>query len=92
MPLSVKELELTELTADEAMQFKEIQTAIASEVSDLPGRMQQIYQLSRMDNLPVAQIAKQLNLSEQTVKNTLTATLKRLRQKLAHSHLLHLLL
>jgi RNA polymerase sigma-70 factor (ECF subfamily) len=92
LPLSVKELELTELTTDELMHLKEMQSVIATEVSDLPQRMQQIYQLSRVDHLPVAQIAKQLNISEQTVKNTLTTALKRIKQKLSHSHLTDFLL
>jgi len=92
LPLSVKELELTELTTDELMHLKEMQSVIATEVSGLPQRMQQIYQLSRVENLPVAQIAKQLNISEQTVKNTLTTALKRIKQKFLHSHLTDLLL
>jgi len=87
LPLSIKEFELTELTTDELMQLKEMRSVIATEVSGLPRRMQQIYQLSRVENLPVAKIAKQLNISEQTVKNTLTTALKRIKQKLSHSHL-----
>jgi len=88
----IKELELTEFTTEEIICFKETQATIATEIAELPHRMQQVYQLSRDNNLPVAEIAKQLNISEQTVKNTLTTTLKRLRQKLEHSHLLHLFL
>jgi RNA polymerase sigma factor (sigma-70 family) len=92
LPLSVEELEQTELTAEEAMHLKEIQTFIKIEVSALPKRMQQIYLLSRESNLQVSQIAQQLNISEQTVKNTLTTVLKKLRQKLEHSHFIHFFL
>ena len=92
LPLSVKDLEQTELTVEEAMHIKEIQTLIKTEVSALPKRMQQIYLLSRENNLQVSQIATHLNLSEQTVKNTLTTALKRLRQKLEHSNFTHLFL
>ncbi|MEP6683604.1 MAG: sigma-70 family RNA polymerase sigma factor [Parafilimonas sp.] len=92
LPLSVKELEETELSAEEAMHIKEIQTFIKTEVSALPKRMQQIYLLSRENNLQVSQIATHLNISEQTVKNTLTTALKKLRQKLEHSNFIHFFL
>jgi RNA polymerase sigma-70 factor (family 1) len=92
LPLSVKELEETELTVEEAIHIKEIQTFIKTEVSALPKRMQQIYLLSRENNLQVSQIATRLNISEQTVKNTLTTALKKLRQKLEHSNFIHFFL
>ncbi|MBK8606253.1 MAG: hypothetical protein IPN82_05325 [Chitinophagaceae bacterium] len=42
----------------------------------LPEKMQQIYRLSRIEQLPIALIAEQLKISEQTVKNTITSALK----------------
>lgn len=84
LPLSLKQLELTSLAADEVTEAKEMQNIIAAEVSALPKRMQQVYQLSRTEYLNTSQIAKQLDISEQTVKNTLTIALKRLKKKLIH--------
>jgi RNA polymerase sigma factor (sigma-70 family) len=83
VPLSVEDLEKTELTAEELLHYKELQSVIAAEVAALPERMQEVYRLSRTENLSTKEIAQRLNLSEQTVKNTLSAALKRLREKLA---------
>jgi RNA polymerase sigma-70 factor (family 1) len=82
LPLSVDELECTGLTTEELLQYKEMQAIIAIEVNKLPQRMQEIYRLSRMEDLQIAEIAEQLNISEQTVKNTLSTALKRLRERL----------
>ncbi|WP_143774256.1 RNA polymerase sigma factor [Niastella vici] len=83
VPLSVEDLEKTDLTAEELLHYKELQSAIAAEVAGLPERMREVYRLSRTENLSIKEIAQRLNLSEQTVKNTLSSTLKRLREKLA---------
>ena len=82
--LSVVELECTELTTEELLQYKELQAVIANEVAELPERMREIYRLSRVESLQIAEIAGRLNISEQTVKNTLTTALKRLRERLSH--------
>lgn len=92
LPLSVTELEQTELSTEELLQHKELQTIIAKEVTRLPDQMRRIYQLSRTEALSISEIAEQLNLSEQTVKNTLTTALKKLRQRLSGSALLFFLL
>jgi len=84
VPLSLEKLEHSELTTEELLQYKELQSAIAGEVDELPKRMKEIYRLSRIENLQIAEIAVRLNISEQTVKNTLTNALKRLREKLSH--------
>ena len=84
VPLSAEQLERIEITTEELFQYKELQALLASEVAILPARMQEIYRLSRVENLQIAEIADRLNVSEQTVKNTLTTALKRLREKLSH--------
>lgn len=84
VPLSVENLEHSELTTEELLQYKELQSAIAGEVDELPKRMKEIYRLSRIENLQIAEIAVRLSISEQTVKNTLTSALKRLRERLSH--------
>ncbi len=82
--LSVENLEHSELSTHELLQYKELQSAIAEQVDELPDRMKEIYRLSRVENLQIAEIAIRLGISEQTVKNTLTTALKRLRVKLSH--------
>lgn len=83
-PLSIDKLELTSVSSEELLQYKELQSVIATEVEKFPERMREIYQLSRVYNLQCAEIARKLQITEQTVKNTLTSALKRLRTRLSH--------
>lgn len=50
---------------------------------ELPGRQKQIFELSREFGMSIAEIAEELHISEQTVKNQLTLALKALREKLS---------
>jgi RNA polymerase sigma-70 factor (ECF subfamily) len=81
LPLSVEYLDLSEGSASEQLEFKELQLVLADETSKLPARMQQIFRLSRDENLSLSEIAARFNISEQTVKNTITTALKRLRTR-----------
>ena len=83
-PLSLSALEQTELTVEEFVNFKELQELIDKEVKLLPQRMQEIYKLSRVEQLRNAEIAERLHITEQTVKNTLGSALKKLRFRLSH--------
>lgn len=67
-----------------SMETNEMETIIEKEVSQLPPKMQTIFRLSRNEQLSLTEIAEQLQLSKQTVKNQLSASLKRLRASLAH--------
>ncbi len=62
---------------------KELQQTINRALESLSPRIQEIYRLSREQNRSVSEIANLLGLSEQTVKNQLTAALKHLRKSLA---------
>jgi RNA polymerase sigma factor (sigma-70 family) len=84
LPLSVAELEKISVTQEEILAYRELKTMVEKEVANLPVRMQEIYRLSRMEHLQTTEIAQRLHISEQTVKNTLTTTIKRLRSKLSH--------
>lgn len=59
--------------------YNDMSSYIDSEVKKLPRRIREIYQLSRYQHLSISEIASQMNVSEQTVKNQLTTALKRLR-------------
>ena len=65
-----------------ALETKELSELLEQEISRLPARMQQIFRMSREDDFSIADIASQLNLSEQTIKNQLTEALKRIRQSI----------
>lgn len=62
------------------------------ELADLPDRCRLIFQLSRFDHLSTDEIAEQLQLSPQTVKNQLSKALLRLRAQLPEYALSLLLL
>ncbi|NML23586.1 sigma-70 family RNA polymerase sigma factor [Pseudoflavitalea sp. G-6-1-2] len=72
----------------ENMSLQELNQLIETEISRLPHRMQQIYRLSREQDLSVREIAVSLNVSEQTVKNQLTTALHRLRKPVTDAMLL----
>ncbi|MCF6404329.1 sigma-70 family RNA polymerase sigma factor [Chitinophaga filiformis] len=70
---------------NDRLETKELTANIAAAVSLLPTRMQQIFRMSREEDLSIAEIARKLNLSEQTVKNQLTEALRRMRSYLKTS-------
>jgi len=83
--LSQPDINLTE----ELLQATETQKLIDEAVSSLPGKKQTIFRLSRRDGLTHQQIADEMNISVQTVKNILTEILKHIKSFLAeHSQLL----
>ena len=61
---------------------KELKAIIDAEVSRMPMRMKEIYLLKREDDLSIKQIAEELSLSEQTVKNQLQMAYQRLRTRI----------
>lgn len=69
--------------ADEHLAIQEIQTIVHHTIAAMPEKMREIYLLSRQQQLRIADMAAQLGLSEQTVKNQLSSALKRLKEKLA---------
>lgn len=73
-------LEVLRNDTEETMAFSSLQNLVRRAVSSLPGQSKKIYQLSREEGLKIPEIAKQLDLSEQTVKNTLTRALKIIRE------------
>jgi RNA polymerase sigma-70 factor (ECF subfamily) len=82
--VEVKNAELFDVLDNhtDVLETKELKALIEAAVNRLPARMQQIFRMSREDDHSIADIAKILNISEQTVKNQLTEALKRLRTSL----------
>lgn len=62
-----------------------------SVVVDLPMKQQEVFRLSRQDGLSHKQIAKDLQLSENTVRNHIAAALKKLQIKFSQSGILLLI-
>ena len=73
-------LQLQRNDIEETMAFSSLQAVVRKAISNLPGQTKKIYQLSREQDLKIPEIAKHLNLSEQTVKNTLSRALKFIRE------------
>ncbi len=70
-------------TASSAIEFDEYRSALVRAFRTLSARQQQIVKLSKWKGMKNSEIAKELNLSEQTVKNQLSLGLKELRLSLA---------
>lgn len=70
---------------------EDLQERLRETVDKFPPRLKAVYLLSREQNLSVKEIARQLAVSEQTVKNQLTDILKRLRKELNDKNFLFLL-
>ncbi|QNK63687.1 sigma-70 family RNA polymerase sigma factor [Pedobacter sp. PAMC26386] len=61
---------------------KELKSIIEGEVNRMPSRMKEIYALKKESDFSIKQIAEELDLSEQTIKNQLQNAYNRLRLKL----------
>ncbi|MCW3464726.1 RNA polymerase sigma factor [Chitinophaga nivalis] len=72
----------TENITETALQLKELEQQIRIEVNKLPERLRTPYLLSRDANLSLKDIAQQMSLSEQTVKNNISSALRVLRTRL----------
>jgi RNA polymerase sigma-70 factor (family 1) len=64
---------------------KELQQQVNSKLEELSPRVKEVYKLSREQHLSIKEIAGKLEVSEQTVKNQLTAALKHLRQSIGQA-------
>lgn len=74
-------LENQEEGADYLVRHNMLQKEIDVEVTHLPKRMQQVFIMSRSDGLSHKEIAKKLNISEQSVRSHIKNALRRLRLK-----------
>ncbi|MES2278637.1 MAG: RNA polymerase sigma-70 factor [Bacteroidota bacterium] len=77
---------------EQQLEAKELHALVDHSLEQLPVKTKLIYQLSRNEHLSITEIARQLNLSEQTVKNQLSIALKHLRQAIAGLGILALMM
>ncbi|RQO70374.1 RNA polymerase subunit sigma-70 [Pedobacter sp. KBW06] len=75
-------LDQGEYVTDNYIREKEFSQLIEKEISALPDKMREIFELSRKQHLSRKEIASRLNLSEKTVKNQINNALKILRGRL----------
>jgi len=62
---------------------KDLESVVASAIEKLPPRTKEIYMLSRNEYLSIPDIANKLGLSDQTVKNQLSAAIKALKETIS---------
>jgi RNA polymerase sigma-70 factor (family 1) len=68
--------------ADYMVREKELSQLIEKEISLLPEKMREVFELSRKQHLSHKEIAERLGISEKTVKNQVNNALKSLRVRL----------
>lgn len=79
---------MEDVSPEDILLYDEFVRQLALSKKTLSQRECEVYELSREKSIPIKQIASQLGLSEQTVKNHLTAALKKLRKELMKYNLL----
>lgn len=71
-----------EATASDGSSYvmsRELESVVRGEIDRMPEKMKEIFLLSRNDMLSSEEIATQLNLSNQTVRNQISMAIKRIR-------------
>jgi len=66
----------------EQIGYNELVQTIQKGINKLPPKMQQIYRLRKVEDRKIEEIASELDISVQTVKNQLSTALKKLRLSL----------
>ena len=79
-------------TTQENFALKELNRVIGEAIDKLPSRRKKIYRMSRDEGKSIAEIAALLNISPNTVKNALVASLKFIREYLIKYGIIFLLL
>lgn len=78
-------------SVEETMIAAELKKQYEDELAKMPPTMKKVYTLSREESMSAKEIAKQLELSEQTVRNNITLALQRLRLNFGSDQLITLL-
>lgn len=79
------ETQVSELsgTPELQLQLKQLQQVIDTAVKNMPTRMQEVYRLSREENLSRKEIAERLGIAEFTVKKQMQSALALIRKAIA---------
>lgn len=84
----VSKISIEEDFPDQALEIKELKEMINRFINELPDRCQEVFHLSRIENLSNKEIALKLGITEKTVENQINKALKRLKPQLGKSALL----
>lgn len=79
-------------STEELNNERELRRLYQDEIGKLPPKMKEIFTLNKEKGFSISQIAEQLSLSEQTIKNQLGNALKKIRSGLEHYRILWLLI
>jgi RNA polymerase sigma-70 factor (ECF subfamily) len=71
-------------STEETVLLNELNRALEKEIKKLPPKRQQIFKMSRQDQLSIKQVASNLGISEKTAENQLGKALKVLKLNLKH--------
>ena len=84
VPLEVDVAEgvLTSVSADDALQTEELAQFYTQKLAELSPQRRQVFQMSREENMTYPEIAKNMNLSVNTVENYMVATLRFFRKEI----------
>jgi len=74
--------EVGENRTDHLLRENLVRKRLDDEISALPGKMRQIFEMSRNENKTHKEIAEELNISDKTVKKQVSNALKILKSKL----------
>jgi RNA polymerase sigma-70 factor (ECF subfamily) len=92
----VTELQRTTVITEEPvvrhLEYQELESAVQAEIEALPSEMKKIFRLRRQEELSISEIAEELVLSEQTVKNQLGMATRRLRVSLQKTFIVTVIL
>lgn len=75
-------IDQAEIDTDHLVREKQLKEIIEEEIAALPPRMQEIFRMSRFEQMSHKEIAEKLQLSDQTVKDQIKKALRILRIKL----------
>jgi len=76
--------QLSDNSNEENIAATDLKNSIEKEISRLPEKCQQVFRMSRQEQLSISDIADTLNISHKTVENHLTKALRQLRIMLGH--------
>ncbi|MFF5380250.1 RNA polymerase sigma-70 factor [Pedobacter suwonensis] len=78
--------------ADDRLILKEFYSEVDDAIALLPEKMQLVFSMSRKQEKSIKEIAEELNVSVQTVKNQISAALKLLKKSLSYILLIAVLI
>jgi RNA polymerase sigma-70 factor (ECF subfamily) len=73
--------EQVQYSPESGLEAKELEAVLNNEIAQMSDTMRRAFVLSRQENMSIREIATELSLSEQTIKNNISQALDRLRKK-----------